>query len=63
MKIANIRTREEVAKLREAAYLKAWPAAQQLEAIHDAANGRPEKKARMEADFALIRQRFPFPAE
>ena len=63
MKIANARSRAEIVKLRETAYLKAWPAAQQLEALQDAANGRPEKKLRMEEDFARIRLLYPWPIE
>lgn len=61
MKIVKTRTREEIARLRERRYLALWPAAQQLEALHDAQNGRPGKLARMQADFAAIREELPYP--
>ncbi|CAO3459809.1 hypothetical protein [Azospirillum argentinense] len=61
MRIVKTRGRDEIRRLREAAYLELWPPAQQLEALQDAANGQPDKKACMEADFAAIKERLPYP--
>lgn len=48
---------------RREAYMAAWPAHAQLEALTDAAAGRPEKLARMQADFAAIKAANPKPKE
>ncbi|MCW2242814.1 hypothetical protein [Azospirillum canadense] len=64
MKIVKTRTRDEIAALREAAYLAAWPAHKQQEAMQDALlRNKPEKLERMTADFAAIRDRLPYPEE
>ncbi len=63
MKIAKVRDRGEIATLRQAAYLKAWPTAQQLEAQMDRVNGNPAKWTRMQADFAAIRSVYPWPEQ
>lgn len=61
MKVVNTRTREEIARLRQKAYLERWPAAQQLEALQDKQNGDATKWERMQADFAAIRALYPYP--
>lgn len=61
MKITKLRPRDEVAALRRAAYLQAWPLSRQFEAMQDRDNGRPEKWQAMMADFARIRQDLPYP--
>lgn len=53
---------EKIADERRARYLAAWPLTAQAEALHDAANGRPDKLARMNADFAAIKAALPYPA-
>ncbi|WP_377806452.1 hypothetical protein ABNQ38_07235 (plasmid) [Azospirillum sp. A29] len=60
MKVTNVRTRDEIAKLRQQAYLAAWPAARQLEAQQDMLNGNPAKWERMRADFSAIRALYPY---
>ncbi|MCG5242348.1 hypothetical protein [Azospirillum doebereinerae] len=57
------KTREQIKAMRQAAYLKAWPAAQQLEAQMDRVNGDPTKWTRMQAEFAAIRSVYPWPIE
>ena len=64
MKIVKARTRAEVAALREAAYLAAWPIHRQLEAQQDVElRGDTTKRDRMVADFAAIRARYPYPED
>ncbi len=64
MKVVKARTRAEIAALREAAYLAAWPAHKQQEAAQDALLRETTTKLdRMTADFAAIRARFPYPEE
>lgn len=64
MKIVKTRTRAEIAALREAAYLAAWPAHKQQEALQDSLlRNDTEKRDRMLADFAAIRARYPYPKE
>lgn len=64
MKITRTRSRAEIAALREAAYLAAWPAHKQQEALQDSLlRNDPTKLNRMTADFAEIRARFPYPEE
>lgn len=48
---------------RRHAYLTAWPVSQQMEALTEAAMGRPEKLDRMTADFAAIKAANPKPPE
>jgi hypothetical protein len=61
MKVTATRTRDEIAKLRQQAYLAAWPAARQLEAQQDMLNNNPAKWERMHADFSAIRALYPYP--
>lgn len=61
MKVTATRTRDEIARLRQQAYLTAWPAARQLEAQQDMLNGDPAKWERMRADFSAIRALYPYP--
>ena len=60
MNVTRSRTRDEIAKLRQQAYLAAWPAARQLEAQQDMVNGNPAKWERMRADFSAIRALYPY---
>lgn len=62
MKIIHQPSDDEVRKRRQAEYLARWPVDKQLEAHSEAAAGRPEKLAAMTADFAAIRDTFPFTA-
>ncbi len=61
MKVTVTRSREEMAVLREQAYLRAWPLPRQQEAVMDKLQGRPEKWDAMQGDFALIRSSYPYP--
>ena len=61
MKVVKARTRNEIARLREAAYLGAWPAHKQFEAMQDRDAGRPAKWNAMQTDFAAIRTALPYP--
>ncbi|QCN96674.1 hypothetical protein D3093_15140 (plasmid) [Azospirillum argentinense] len=64
MRTVKIRTRAEIAALREAAYLAAWPVHRQMEAQQDVElRADPTKRDRMLADFAAIRARFPYPED
>ncbi|MBB3267577.1 hypothetical protein FHW79_005238 [Azospirillum sp. OGB3] len=64
MRTVKIRTRAEIAALREAAFLAAWPVHRQLEAQQDAElRADPTKRDRMLADFAAIRARYPYPED
>lgn len=48
---------------RREAYLRSWPVHQQMEALTEAAAGRPGKLTQMNADFAAIRAAHPKPKE
>lgn len=61
MRVRLAAARDQVAAERQRRYLAAWPLANQAEALHDAANGRTEKLARMNADFAAIKAALPYP--
>jgi hypothetical protein len=61
MRIDLKKTAEQVRAARRDAYLAAWPLDRQAEALQDAANGRPEKLAMMNADFGLIKAGLPWP--
>lgn len=61
MRLSIRLTAEQIAEERRRRYLAAWPMHAQLEAQHDAANGRPEKLERMTTDFARIKAELPFP--
>lgn len=50
----------EVKRRRQEEYLRCWPIEQQLEALSEALDGRPQKVDQMTADFAAIRQAFPY---
>ncbi|MBK3798648.1 hypothetical protein GAY33_05280 [Azospirillum brasilense] len=64
MRVVKSRSRAEIAALREAAYLAAWPAHKQQEALQDSVlRGDSTKLTQMVADFAEIRARFPNPEE
>lgn len=63
MKIAYKPTPEEVRKKRKNEYLARFPVEKQLEALTEAAQGRPEKLEQMTADFARIRANLPFSHE
>lgn len=62
MKVEASRDNAEIARFRQAAYLKSWPLSRQFEAMQDRDNGRPEKWQAMMADFARIRQELPYPS-
>jgi hypothetical protein len=40
--------------------LRLWPVSKQLEALTEAASGRPEKEKQMAEDFAEIRRVLPY---
>lgn len=63
MQVGLRTTRAEVSAKREALILEAWPIGKQLEAHHDAANGKPAKLDRMNAEIAAIKTRYPFPED
>ena len=56
----HVPTQEETREARRREYLKAWPVSRQLEALTEAAAGRPEKEQRMKEDFAEIRRVLPY---
>lgn len=60
MKIIHRPSDAEIRKHRQSAYLAKWPPEKQLEAHGEAAAGRPEKLNAMIADFAVIRESFPY---
>lgn len=62
MKIQHRPSDDEVRKRRQSEYLARWPVDKQLEAHSEAAAGRPEKLTSMTADFASIRETYPFTA-
>ncbi len=59
MKVSKLRTLEETLAIRQAAFLEAWPIAQQLEAVQDTVNGKSAKLEQMNADFKSIKARYP----
>lgn len=60
MKAVHIPTNEEISQERRRRYLETWPEEKQLEAMTEAAAGRPEKQKQMLADFAAIRAGLPY---
>lgn len=60
MRVIHVPMREEVREERKRQYLRAWPVEAQLEAISEAAAGRPEKQKQMMADFQRIRESLPY---
>ena len=63
MKIAYKPTPEEVRKKRKAEYLQRFPVDAQLEALTEAAQGRPEKLNELMQGLAEIRGALPFAEE
>ena len=61
MKIVASKTREQIAEERKRRYLEAWPVHRQMEALTEAAAGRPEKLERMQAEMAVIKESLPYP--
>ena len=63
MKIAYKPTPEEVRKNRQREYLERYPVERQLEALTEAAQGRPEKLNELMQGLAEIRGALPFVEE
>ena len=60
MKVQHIPTPEEIRERRRAEYLAQWPVERQLEALSEAAMGRPEKLDEMRQGLLEIREALPF---
>ena len=60
MKIAYKPTPEEVRKNRQKKYLERYPVERQLEALTEAAQGRPEKLNELMQGLAEIREALPY---
>ena len=60
MKVQHIPTPEEIRERRRAEYLARWPVERQLEALSEAAMGRPEKLDEMRRGLLEIREALPF---
>lgn len=60
MKVTHIPTPEEIRERRRTEYLTQWPVERQLEALSEAAMGRPEKLEQMKRDLSDIREVLPF---
>lgn len=60
MKVTYVPTKDDVREARKQRYLNLWPLEKQLEALTEAAMGRPEKRDEMVKDFAEIRRVLPF---
>ena len=60
MKVQHIPTPEEIRERRRAEYLARWPVERQLEALSEAAMGRPEKLDEMKQGLLEIREALPF---
>ena len=60
MRAVHVPVEDEIREERKRQYLKAWPIEAQLEALSEAAAGRPEKQERMMADFQAIRGSLPY---
>ncbi len=63
MRIAYKPTDDEVRQKRRAAYLLRFPVESQLEALTEAAQGRPEKMIELTNGLAEIRESIPFERE
>ena len=63
MKIAYKPTPEEVRKKRQKEYLERFPVERQLEALTEAAQGRPDKLNELMQGIAEIRRALPFAEE
>ena len=63
MKVQHIPSPEEIRERRKREYLARWPAERQLEALSEAAMGRPEKLDEMKQGLLEIREALPFSEE
>jgi hypothetical protein len=63
MKVQHIPTPEEIRERRKREYLARWPVERQLEALSEAAMGRPEKLNEMKKDLSEIREVLRFPGK
>ena len=60
MRVRHIPTPEEIRERRKREYLARWPVERQLEALSEAAMGRPEKLDEMRRGLLEIREALPF---
>ena len=60
MKVQHIPTQEEIRERRRAEYLAQWPVERQLEALSEAAMGRPDLLDEMRRGLLEIREALPF---
>ena len=60
MKVTHVPSPEEIRERRRAEYLSRWPVERQLEALSEAAMGRPEKLDEMRRGLLEIREALPF---
>ena len=60
MKAVHIPTPEEIRERRRREYLARWPVERQLEALSEAAMGRPERLDEMRRGLLEIREALPF---
>lgn len=63
MKVTHAPTYDEVCARRKVEYLARWPVERQLEALSEAAMGRPEKLNEMKKDLSEIREVLRFPGK
>ena len=63
MKAVHIPTPEEIRERRKREYLSRWPVERQLEALSEAAMGRPELLDEMRRGLLEIREALPFSEE
>ena len=63
MRVIHIPTPEEIRERRKREYLARWPVERQLEALSEAAMGRPEKLDEMKQGLLAIREALPFSEE
>lgn len=60
MKLNLGAARDDIARAREAAILEAWPPSKQMEALTEAAMGRPAKLEQLQAFILTVKERFPY---
>ena len=60
MKVTHVPTPEEIRERRKREYLARWPVERQLEALSEAAMGRPELLDEMRRGLLEIREALPF---
>ena len=60
MKVTHVPSPEEIRERRKREYLARWPVERQLEALSEAARGRPEKLVEMRRGLLEIREALPF---